>query len=107
MACPIMGGMPIDDATASWRTRAEFERHYLKHRRELGVRSRDAYLESARETIRLGRRFTYTWKGRDHVGYFRRQTRRLAALRADKGFILTHHLTSERRVQDFPGSTYN
>ncbi len=99
--------MSSDAGSVSWAKRSEFERHYRKHRQEMGARTREAYLGSARQTIRLGTRFTYFWNGRTHVGYFHRQTRRLTTLMEDEGAILTHYRTSERQVRRFPDSTYN
>lgn len=98
--------MPPDVESLYWSTRAEFERHYRKHRQEIGARSRDAYLESARETIRLGKRFTFDRKGGTRVGYFHRQTRRFTSLVEDESAIITHYLTSERQVRIYRGSTY-
>ena len=98
--------MPLDVESLYWSTRAEFERHYRKHRYEIGARSRDAYLQSARETVRLGKRFTFDWKGGTRVGYYHRQTKRFASLAADERSIITHYLTSERQGRNFRGSTY-
>ena len=73
---------------------------------DVGARTREEYLRSARQTIQLGTRFTYAWKGGTRVGYFYRATRRFTALRDDEQFIITHFVMSERQVRALRGSTY-
>jgi len=99
--------MSPDAGSISWMSRSEFERHYRKHRQEVGARSREAYFQSARQTIQVGTRFTYAWKGGTRVGYVHRATRRFTALADDEQSILTHFAASERRVRGWRGSTYN
>jgi len=99
--------MPTDPMSIPWSSRSDFERHYSKHRVEVGVRARDEYLRSARQTIQDGIRFTHTWKGGTRVGYYHRATRRFTALPDDESFIITHFVMGERQVRALRGSTYN
>jgi hypothetical protein len=95
----VISGLP-------WVSRTELERHFKKHGREVGAGDIPGYLHSARETIRVGVRFTYRWKARYQVGYYHPGTRKFVALTADADAILTHYVESEKRVRGLPESTY-
>lgn len=98
--------MPAD--TATWPSRSSLLRHFHKHGPDLGRATVEAYDESARATIRVGRRFTYTdpFSGESRVGYYHRATQRFTALRADESHILTHFRQDEAYVRRLPDSTY-
>lgn len=70
--------------------------------------SADQYEESARETMRIGQRFTYRDLGTNapRVGYYAVESGRFTALRADESIITSHFIARERYVRELLESTY-
>lgn len=97
-----------DPARAPWFTATSRWSHFLKHGKKLGAVTVDDYDESARETIRAGRRFTYRDRttGKDRVGYYHASTERFTAMTDDEAVIMTHFVCLEIYVCDLPGSSY-
>lgn len=91
---------------APWASDDTLSDHFAKHRLELGYQRIVEYDESARATIRSGKRFTYRdpSTGRERVGYYDRQTMRLTVLNRSETRIVTHFLCHERYVRGLPGS---
>jgi pyocin large subunit-like protein len=75
-----MQGTP--DNIAQWPDPDYLQDHFELHREELDVQTIEAYDQSARATIRAGRRFTYTDRrsGETRIGYYDPRTRRFTAL---------------------------
>jgi hypothetical protein len=98
--------VPAD--TAVWPSHWSLLHHFYKHGPGLGRATVEAYDESARATIRVGRRFTYTdpSSSEARVGYYHPPTQRFTALSADESRILTHFRRDEAYVRRLPDSTY-
>lgn len=94
-------------ASAVWG-RGELAEHFEKHPET--YRSEREYDEGARETIRLGARFTYTdtQTSAPRVGYFHKPSNRFTGLTGDEKRITTHFRPDrgERYVAGLPRSTY-
>jgi hypothetical protein len=93
------------------RLRKHFNRHqddFRKHNPPLVFQHADQYDTSARETIRVGTRFTYKDRATNEwrVGYFDPATGRFTAVSENGATILTHFPTSEAKVRGFPQSDY-
>jgi pyocin large subunit-like protein len=95
--------------SASWLP-GELPWHFGKHGHALGLSTIADYDASARDTIRVGKRFTYrTRLGRKPpVGYYDPRTNRFTALTRDEAIILTHvpPTTGAAYVRGLPRSSY-
>lgn len=102
-----MSPSPAD--TAQWYP-GRLQEHFVDHRQEFGAITVVEYDESARWTIRMGTRFTYTdpdwWVPR--VGYFALGAGRFTALNVYETRILTHFIPErgEAYVKGLPDSKY-
>lgn len=98
--------MPAE--SAHWPSYRYLQDHFRKHGTALGRTTVERYDESARTTIRVGVRFTYTDSSSHEmrVGYFHRETHRFTAMRADESRILTHFVAEESYVRLLADSTY-
>ena len=93
-------------ATPEWKSRASLADHFRRHGAEVGARDVEAYLNSARETIRLGTRFTYQIGVQARVGYYDPRTRRFVAVDPAEDVILNHGRKSQHEVRALRGSDY-
>ena len=94
----------------SWLSARKLREHFRKHGHEVGATNLDEYDTSARETIRLGRRFTYADKrsGLSRVGYFESGTDRFTSLTDRETVIITHFVADDHYVRNvLPSSTYS
>ena len=75
-----------------WRDPWTRDDHFRRHGPKLGLSTVDEYDRSALETMRLGKRFTYTdlTSGKLRVGYYDPGPNRFLALTADERFIVNH-----------------
>jgi pyocin large subunit-like protein len=94
---------------ATWAP-GQLQAHFDKHGQEGPSPSAEAYDASARETIRLGREFTYVDRttNQRRRGFYEPQSNRFTAVTEDGRRITTHFRPddSERYVRGLPGSTY-
>ena len=97
-----------DPADAPWGDPPARWNHYTKHRNTLGVATEQEYDESARDTERCGRRFTFRDRssGARRVGYFERATGRFTVLNERETRIRSHYVTSERQIRGLLESDY-
>jgi hypothetical protein len=77
------------------------------------LRTISDYDMSARDTLRNGTRFTYTYVDRrtpqleePRIGYYDRRKGLFTAVTDDDAVILSHFETSERYVRNLQDSTY-
>jgi hypothetical protein len=94
----MTGSRPSAPRWANWQKRRQ---HFRLHTDEVGAGDELEYDESARETIRVGVRFTYTDRAtqEQRVGYFDRRTGRLTSLTGNERRIVTHFVP--RRGEDY------
>lgn len=99
--------MPPADQ-APWSSRRDLLRHFQRHGPEMGFQEVDKYEDSARGTIRSGRRFTYRdeGSGESRVGYYDLRQGRLTVLTDDEAAIVTHFPCPEHYVRRQPASEY-
>ena len=104
------GAEPVGPVPApEWPSREYLASHFRTHRRRLGLRTVEAYVASARDTIEIGTYFEYRAldSNEPRVGYYDAHSGRFTALNADESTILTHYRCSESYVaESLPGSTY-
>jgi hypothetical protein len=83
--------------------------HFGKHGEDVGARTAREFDESARETIRRGKRFSYRDRATNEprVGYFDPDTGLFTATSQTRKTpaILTHFPETWERLTDFPGFT--
>jgi hypothetical protein len=91
-----------------WGSRAEPERHFGLHGRDVGARTVAEYEASSREVIETGTAFQYGDFGSDQwrLGYYDRVTERFTAVTEDGARIATHFRCPEYYVDRLAGSTY-
>jgi hypothetical protein len=94
--------------SAVWPDPSLYE-HFLKHHLGLGLKWVTEYEASARKTIEIGKRFTYTSKGgQPRVGYFHAATRRFTALTTNERRIISHfRANDENYPRGLPDSDYS
>lgn len=101
-----MQGTP--SGSPEWPSKESREYHFNSHRHEYAWVDVHDYDASAREVIRIGKRFTYRdrlTKAR-RVGYFDPRTGRSTAVSWDEADLLTHFVTDEAYLRGLPGSDY-
>jgi pyocin large subunit-like protein len=82
---PARGPYPL------WAKQADLEDHFRDHGHEFGAINLTEYDHSARETIRMGRRFEFVNKaGFPRVGYYVMQANALTTLSHDERTIVSH-----------------
>ena len=101
--------MDLPERTAVWPDEIYLREHFRKHRRGLRVSTVEEYDASARETIRVGVRFTYTdRKDQDtRVGYFDPWRSRVTCLTVDEHYIMSHFHATEHYVRSLLDSDYS
>jgi hypothetical protein len=94
---------------ATWAS-GQLRAHFEKHGREGNHRTAEAYDSSARETIRVGRQFTYVDRESRarQMGFYDPPSNRFTAVTSDGRRITTHFYpdTGERYVRGLQQSTY-
>jgi pyocin large subunit-like protein len=94
---------------ATWAS-GQLRAHFQKHGREGNHRTAEAYDSSARETIRVGRQFTYVDRESRarRMGFYDPPSNRFTAVTSDGRRITTHFYpdTRERYVRGLQQSTY-
>jgi len=91
---------------ASWKSTADLEDHFRRHRRAVGARSVEQYAELALLTIREGIVFHYRLGSRRRIGRYHIRRGLFVALQDDGETILTLDHKSENYVRNLPSSTY-
>jgi hypothetical protein len=98
-----------------WADEDDLHGHFRKHAPKLGISNVADYDASARETIRLGVPFAYTYEdpnipgiSEPRLGYYDRLTNRFTAVTEDEIQLLSHFRPDrgEQYVRDLPDSTY-
>jgi len=89
-----------------WRSWESLEDHFRRHGAEVGARDEADYLRLARETVRLGREFTYRRTGSLRFGYYHARTKRFVAINPATREFLSLSRRSENYVRTLRDSTY-
>lgn len=94
--------------SAEWGSRAELERHFGLHGRDVGALTVAEYEASSKQVIETGTAFEYEDLGSRwwRLGYYDRVTERFTAVTEDGTRIVTHFRCPEYYVDRLPGSTY-
>ncbi len=100
----------IVSAKARWQSDAKLRAHFRRHGAEVGAADLASYDASARQTIRLGKRFTYVdpATGVPRVGYYDIGRGLFTGLTDDERYITTHFRPAdgESYLRALPSSTY-